>query len=142
MAAPPEHREWSPADHRHGCRSKVWPSPEPLASSSPPPGAPWWLIPALFLVRDLSWLGYLARPCSAGRSDPQLRRQRARRMWRHRSTRGVGTPTSRLLANEVGTLLGNGLSEGGRRGQLARLAERSACCAPDPEKGHRRGGPC
>ena len=25
-------------------------------------GQPWWLIPALFLVPDLSWLGYLAGP--------------------------------------------------------------------------------
>jgi Domain of unknown function (DUF4260) len=25
-----------------------------------PTGAPWWLVPALFLVPDLSWLGYLA----------------------------------------------------------------------------------
>lgn len=25
-------------------------------------GQPWWLLPALFLVPDLSWLGYLAGP--------------------------------------------------------------------------------
>ena len=25
-------------------------------------GQPWWLVPALFLIPDLSWLGYLAGP--------------------------------------------------------------------------------
>jgi len=46
-------------------RPRTWLRAEGLAIAAAalfayaPTGAPWWLVPALFLVPDLSWLGYL-----------------------------------------------------------------------------------